>query len=249
MTPSKRIVVGLLAPLAALALLARQGLTVRRTALRLPEALGPDLTHAADSGEPLNLYVIGDSVAAAVGLDDHRGSIAGRLGELLAASGPVRRRVLATSGFKASETTSAIEGRLADADVVVISIGVNDTKDLHSRRRWRLDLTTLLDSVTTQAPDARVVLLGLPPMEKFPALPRALGLALGWRARRMDRVGREVAARYPNVRRLELATADFGALDGAFARDGFHPSEISHSHYASRIHALLVESVDAARGR
>lgn len=238
---AKLAALGAVPPVVGLALLARQGAAVRRTALRLPEALSPDHDHVGAGGETINLYVIGDSVAAAVGLEDHTTSIAGRLGDLLAESGPVRRRVLATSGFNASETTAAIEGRLSDAQVVVVSIGVNDTKDLHSRRRWRRDLTALLDSVTEQAPDARVVLLGLPPMEKFPALPRALGLALGWRARVMDRVGREVAAGYPNVRRIELATDDFGALEGAFARDGFHPSDVSHGHFAQKIHALLAE--------
>jgi lysophospholipase L1-like esterase len=228
-----------------MALLARQGASVRRTALRLPEALGPEHDHSSSSGEPLNLYVIGDSVAAAVGLDHHSGSLAGRLGDLLALEGPVRRRVLATSGFDAGQTRELVDGRLSDADVVVVSIGVNDTKNLHSRRRWRTDLGALLDSVTTQAPRARVVLLGIPPMERFPALPTALGLALGLRSRVMDRVGREVAARYPRVRRLDLPSGEFKVLADPFARDGFHPSEAMHQLFATRIHALLDEMTGA----
>lgn len=236
---SKLALAGLAFPVAGVAVLARQGATVRRTALRLPEALGPDHDHAIGSGEPLNLYVVGDSVAAAVGLDDHSVSLAGRLGEMLALEGPVRRRVLATSGFDAGQARELVEGKLADADVVVVSIGVNDTKNLHSRRRWRADLTALLDSVTAQAPQARVVLLGIPPMERFPALPTALGLALGLRSRLMDAVGREVAARYPNVRRLELPRSDFTVLEDPFARDGFHPSEAMHQLFADRIHSLL----------
>jgi len=229
----------LIAPPTGLALLAAQGIHVRRTALRLPEAAGPDREYAGAGGQPLNLYVIGDSVAAAVGLDDHAVSIAGRLAELLAADRPVRRTVLARSGFDAAAATEHIAGRLGEADLVIISIGVNDTTDLHSTRRWRGDLTKLLDSVTGQAPDARVVLLAIPPMEKFPALPRALGLALGARSRVMDRIGRAVAGRYPAVRRLELPRSGFEVVDDAFARDGFHPSEALHPAFATRIHTLL----------
>jgi len=238
---SKRVALALLAPPTGFALLAAQGMRVRRTALRLPEAACPEKEYSGAAGQPLNLYVVGDSVAAAVGLSDHAVSIAGRLAELLAADRPVRRTVLARSGFDAAETTRHIAGRLADADLVVISVGVNDTKDLHSTRRWRRDLTWLLDSVTGQAPGARVVLLAIPPMEKFPALPRALGLALGARSRAMDRIGRDVAGRYPAVRRLELPRSDFALVEDPFARDGFHPSEALHAAFATRIHTLLEE--------
>ncbi|HSV40909.1 MAG TPA: SGNH/GDSL hydrolase family protein [Nocardioidaceae bacterium] len=229
------------APPALLALLAVQGMQVRRTALRLPEALGPERDYAGADGEPLNLYVIGDSVAAAVGLDDHGTSVAGRLSELLSRTRPVRMRVLAVSGFNAVEATDHVAGQLGDADVVIVSIGVNDTKDLHSRRRWRGDLTRLLESVTSQAPDARVVLIGIPPMEVFPALPVPLGLALGLRSRQMDFIGRQVADRFPGVRRLELPRGGFEVVDDPFARDGFHPSASSHAVFAARIHALLEE--------
>lgn len=222
-------------------LVAVQGLRVRRTALRLPEALGPERDYRGTDGEPLNLYVVGDSVAAAVGLDDHDVSVAGRLAELLAQTRPVRMRVLARSGFNASEAAEHVAGRLADADVVVVSIGVNDTKDLHSARRWERDLDALLRDVTGQAPSARVILLGIPPMEVFPALPNPLGLVLGLRSRQMDRVGRRVAARFPAVRRLELPRGGFELVEDPFARDGFHPSASVHHFFATRIHELLEE--------
>jgi lysophospholipase L1-like esterase len=220
----------LLIPPAALGLVARQGVQVRRTALRLPDADG--LT--GHDGE-LSLYVIGDSVASGVGLEHHGESIAGRLAQLIGA----RYTVVAKSGDTASDTTDLVRGRLADADVIVLSIGVNDTKNLHSVRRWRQDLTALLDEVANQVPGVPVVLLGIPPMEVFPAMPRALGLAMGARARVMNRVGRAVALGYPTVRRLELTRRDL--TDGAFARDGFHPSALAHEDFARRIHALLKE--------
>ena len=185
--------------------------------------------------------MLGDSVASGVGVADHAETVAGRLGELLGEFRAVRWTVLAESGFTAAEVTAFASGRLADADVVVISVGVNDTKNLHSVRRWRRDLTALLTTVTTEAPAARVILLGLPPMETFPAMPRALGLALGARVRVMDRVGRSVAAQFPGVVRLELPRREFASLQDPFAADGFHPSAALHGVFAEQIHALLKE--------
>jgi lysophospholipase L1-like esterase len=221
------------------ALVAVQGVRLRRTALRLPNAAGVAGEHGSADGEPLNLVVIGDSVASGVGIDHHDETIAGRLADLLGHDRLVRRGVFAESGHTAADTCSLIDGRLADADVVVVSTGVNDTKNLHSVRRWRRDLTALLESVTTQAPSARVVLLGIPPMELFPAMPRALGLALGARSRLMDREGRRVVAGFPGVRRAEMRRRDFAGH--SFGRDGFHPSESSHAAIAARIHELLKE--------
>ncbi len=229
----------MLAPPALLGVIAVQGAHVRRTALRLPDALGETGEHGTSSGQPFHLVVVGDSVASGVGVGHHDDTIAGRLAELIGRTRAVRRTVIARSGYTAAEAVRLVDGEFHDADLVVVSIGVNDTKNLHSARRWRRDLTALLDSVTAQAPNAPVVLLGLPPMEVFPAMPRPLGLALGIRVRLMDRVGRQVAARYPAVVRLELPRSAFAGTSGAFADDGFHPSAASHSQFAARIHDLI----------
>ena len=227
-------------PAAVIGLVAAQGAHVRRTALRLPEAVDP-LGEHGDAGEPLHLVVIGDSVAAGVGIDHHGNTIAGRLADRLATDRRVRRTVVARSGHTARDIIDLVRGRLDDADVVVLSVGVNDTKNLHSAKRWRRDLTELLDVVTAEAPGVPVVLLGLPPMEVFPAMPRALGLALGARVRVMDRMARDVASSYPTVLRVPLRRTDFGTTVDAFAPDGFHPSATSHEAFANRIHELLKE--------
>ena len=59
---------------------------------------------------------------------------------------------------------------------------------------------------------------------------------MGARARRLDAIGRAVAARRPRVRRIEL-TLTQGA--GLFAADGFHPSALVHERLAVEIDQLL----------
>jgi lysophospholipase L1-like esterase len=227
-------------PAGVLGLVAVQGMHLRRTVLRLPEALDPTGSHG-EVGDPLHLLVIGDSVAAGVGVDHHGNTLAGRLADLLSVDRAVQRTVVARSGHTARDVTAMVTGRLGGAGVIVLSVGVNDTKNLHSAKRWRQDLTELLDVVSTEAPEAPVVLLGLPPMEVFPSMPRALGLTMGARARVMDRVAADVAATYPHVVRVPLRRADFGATPDPFARDGFHPSASAHAAFAERIHRLLKE--------
>ena len=49
----------------------------------------------------------------------------------------------------------------------------------------------LLDAILAAAPRARVCLLGIPPLDHFPAFPRPLADALGWRGRVFDAIGVE----------------------------------------------------------
>jgi lysophospholipase L1-like esterase len=224
---------------AAFPVLLTQGLRVRRTVLRLPDADGR--TGAVDGpGRPLRLVVVGDSVAAGVGVDHHRETLTGELARLLAVTGghAVSWEVVAKTGATAGEVAALVRGRpeVAAADVLLLSVGVNDTKNLHGDRRWRVELGDLLDSLARTAPKAQLIVLGLPPMEVFPSLPWPLSAILGARARRVDALAREVVAARPDVRRIEL---ELPADPTLFARDGFHPSAVVHAHLAEAALALL----------
>lgn len=211
-----------------------QGVLVRRRTPRLPEAANTAGTAGAGA-DVRRLVVIGDSLAAGVGLADHCESVAGLLAEQWARRDEVSVdwRVLAQGGLTAGEVAGLVDrDALADADVIVLSVGVNDTKDLHSRPRWERELGSLLDALLAAAPAAGVLLIAIPPMRAFPALPRPLADVLGARAARMDEVGRAVAAaRGPRVRRVDLPLPDD---EGLFAVDGFHPSAVIHAALAAR---------------
>lgn len=127
---------------------------------------------------------------------------------------------------------------LHDADLVFVSAGVNDVKGLHTVRRFRRELGTLLDAILTAAPRASVCLLGIPPLESFPALPRPLADVLGWRGRTFDAVG--AAAIAARVRALRIVTYEPLALE-MFAADGFHPSERLHAAFADAVMEVLAE--------
>lgn len=224
-----------------LGLIVVQGMTARRTIERLPEADGTDHTPGGSSEDLMHLVVVGDSVAAGVGIAHHRATVAGRLSTLLATDRGVRHTVIAKSGLTASGVRDLVDAHpeLATADVVIISVGVNDAKGLHSTRRWCRELDALLLSVTTTAPAARVILLGVPDMAMFKRLPRPLRTVLGVRSRALEKAGRRIVAQHPDVTEVPLNSPGFRSIEDAFASDGFHPSVAVHDAMAVEIHGLL----------
>jgi lysophospholipase L1-like esterase len=231
--------------LAFLPIVVLQGRRVRRRVERLPEATGTS-GRVGRGGDLLRVVVVGDSVAAGVGVREHRHSMAGRLADLLhlRSGRPVAWEVLARSGADAGGVAALVAGSqvVAGADVVAVSVGVNDVKNLRSDGSWRTGLRDLLAEIVRAAPGARVFLLGLPPVDRLPALPRPLADLLGARGRRLDRIGGLVAAEFPEVTRLEFTEDELAAVHEPFASDGFHPGAALHDVFAREISARLTTS-------
>lgn len=185
---------------------------------------------------------LGDSVTAGDGLRGPEETVTARLAARLGATWVVRARSGLTSRGIARLLDRAVAADdVAAADVVVVSVGVNDLTRLTPLPLWRRDLGALLARVTALS-SGRVVLLGMPPVRAFPRLPRPVAAVLGARAERMDRVGRDVARRY-GVLHLPLP-ARLLEPEGAFAADGFHPSARSHDVLARLVADLLADPAD-----
>ncbi|MBC6446903.1 GDSL-type esterase/lipase family protein [Actinokineospora xionganensis] len=227
-----------LAAAALLPVLAVQGLTLRRTIPRLPGAEGPT-TGTAGAGEPLRLAVLGESTAAGVGARTHDVGLAGRLAAALAGRGhAVSWQVSARIGADAHVTRTELAPALDPADVVVVVLGVNDVIEFHTAARWTRDLLRLL--IDLRARHGRTVLAGVPPMARFPALPRPLRSVLGLRAAELDAAAARIARRVPGVAHVPLPHE---LIDGdLFCVDRFHPSESGYALWADG----LADAVSAA---
>lgn len=208
-----------------------QGYRLARTLPRFADADG--VTGRVGSGpRRMRVIALGDSVAAGYAVGHHRSSVAGQLALRLAArySASVDWQACARTGATAGVARTLVSAEaLADADLVFVSIGVNDLKNLHSANRFRRELGALLDAVLSAAPRAQVCLLGIPPLDHFPAFPRPLADALGWRGRVFDRIG--VAAVGARERAFRIQTSEPLGPE-MFAGDGFHPSPTLHASFA-----------------
>jgi lysophospholipase L1-like esterase len=205
----------LLAPL-----LVWQGQRTRRTTPRLPEASGEQHGQYGDGEPARRLLVIGESTAAGVGVQHHQDGLASQLARRL------QQQSLHTiswhsHGINGIRLQALLENlktaELPDADVTLLSMGVNDTTGLTPRRRYREQLLTLAARLPKP-----LYLLSVPPMHRFTALPSPLRQLLGWRARQLDAVQQQLAQERPDdFIYLSYPPMDDPAL---LAEDGYHPS-------------------------
>ena len=232
----KRLVFCLSLPVAAL-----QGLRLRRNAIRLPEASGAR-GGVSGQGKELHLLALGDSIIAGVGTGSMASSLPVQFAQALAGirQCAVHWRVEGKNGADIADLLQGM-GRFSGdlkADVILISIGVNDVTGLSSARQWRTRLEQLVSGIRNRWPQARVIFAGLPPMGCFPAPPQPLRFVLGHRAATLDAIAAGVISAQPGM--LHIATHIDPHRD-QFCADGFHPSADSCAFWA----ALLAQKFEA----
>ena len=237
--------------LAGLPVLAVQGRWVRRKTPRLPEARGEWQGSSGSGSIVRNLYLLGESTIAGVGVDVMYKALAGQLANALSVeSGDrVHWQALGKNGLKCADTASELlvsfqrAQKNAAANLVVIALGVNDTTGLTSLRAWRHQIVRLLADIRSVT-DCPVVFAAIPPVHLFSALPQPLSTVLGARARLLDKVLQDVADAHPQVFHMDTV---FRFQPDYLAADGYHPSEKGYrlwgEQLARQIHAAgLVET-------
>lgn len=211
-----------------------QGYRLLRTIPRFDEAEGRTGT-VGTGARRMKVVALGDSVTAGYALDHHRASVAGQLARRLAEfhDATVQWQACAKSGATAGVALGLVDPAvLHDADLVFLSVGVNDLKNLHTASRFRREFEVLLDAVLAAAPDARVCLLGIPPLDHFPAFPHPLADALGWRGRAFNVISTAIIATRERAFRIDATEP---LAPEMFAADGFHPSPTLHAAFADAV--------------
>jgi lysophospholipase L1-like esterase len=220
-------------------LLLAQGSYVRYRTPVLPEPRGERMG-AFGSGPSLRLLVLGDSAAAGVGVEEQNDALLGQLVGRLAEYHNVQWHLIAQTGA----TTQSTHAHLANitkvfADVIVLSLGGNDVtsgvpiKDFVARQRALFSM--LKDKFDTRL----IIVSGLPPMHRFPALPQPLRWYLGRQAKAFDRELRKLVSETPGCIYLpQPADGDVSMM----ASDGFHPGAAVYSRWADLAASAIVHS-------
>lgn len=244
----------MLLPAAKLALapiLLLQGRRVRRDVQRLPEAAGAREAVLGEAGAVLRLLLVGDSATAGVGARHQGEALAGRLAQALLAAFPdgvarVHWRLVARSGASTAEALALLEADAAApagsgppfaADVAVLAVGVNDVTAQQPPGRWLQSMEAIARRLERAHGVSLVVVSGLPPMHRFPALPQPLRWYLGACARRYDRALRGWASGRPGTLFVPLPDLDDPAL---MAVDGFHPGPPGYQAWAAELAARIL---------
>lgn len=221
----------------------------RRNALRLPPAAGASSGMAGGhlAGRPLRVLLVGESTVVGVGVESLQDALAAQLARSLSErlSRPVGWRVCGENGIRLAGVLERLLPRaLAEpADLVLLVLGVNDTTGLSGRRHWQEGLRRLIG--LCRSASGRVVLVGVPPMRHFSALPWLLRQLLGWRAALLDGWGCQAASRHGALHVPARLTFEPHLLAG----DGYHPSRDGYRLWAEDLAEQCLASFPDLDGR
>ncbi len=212
-----------------------QAIWVRR---RTPRFRGPSGELRGQFGEEPTRRVVGvgDSIVAGVGANLAIETITAQLARHWheATGTSVEWVAYGKIGARSARIRPLVESLDKDDRValVLISAGVNDITGLTSTSKWLAELDALVMTLGQRFPSSRLALLGIPPLDVFPALPIPLRQVLGWRAAHYDQAARRYASSNP---RLHYVPIDSRPKPDEFSKDGFHPSVTSYAVLAREI--------------
>jgi lysophospholipase L1-like esterase len=179
---------------------------------------------------------VGDSIIAGVGANSVAETITAQLAQHWheATGTAVEWLACGKIGARSARIKPLVESLERDDRValVLISAGVNDITGLTSTSQWLADVDALVITLRQRFPNSRLALLGIPPLDVFPALPLPLRQVLGWRAAHYDRAARCYC---DSKAGLYYVPIDSRPEPDEFSSDGFHPSVASYAALAREI--------------
>lgn len=232
-------------------LLLRQAAQARR-AIGKPlgeQAPAGDKHYQKKRGDPVDLLVLGDSIAAGLGVDRARHTLGSRLARGIArdVGRSVRLRTAAVVGSESSMLAGQISGlpRSYRPDVAVVVVGGNDVTHRVPVAESVRHLAEAIDAL--RARGAEVVVGTCPDLGALRPVPQPLR-ALGSRASRQLAEAQRATALERGARVVSLAhvVGPFFITrpDEMFSLDRFHPS----AHGYKRTAKAMLPSVLAALG-
>ena len=250
-----------------------QGRKIKRDTVRLPEPNGErhgqvQLNSTTDTPKEhtqpmLNLMVVGDSAAAGVGSETQQEALVGNLIPILTQQSAINTHfsvlnwsLQATTGHTSFDILRRLYVMPAPnlpIDVMILSVGVNDTTSSVSVDKWQQQIENIITIVQRKFGVRELIFLSLPPMAQMPAIPAPLNNFVGAKASILDNTLQQVCAAHDGV--TYMAT-DFARMidehsNGTpidirvmFASDGFHPSSLMYGYWAQQLVELIVKLLD-----
>jgi len=197
----------------------------------------PELNLALDRpGDGPKVVWLGDSTAAGVGASSAAGALPSRVQDGLGRPG-ASLTVAAVSGARVADVLARQVPLVAGLhpDLVLISVGANDTIHMTGRTEFRRTYERLVRALPAGVP---VVLLGVPDMGSIARFAQPLRAIAGRRGRRLDGEVRRVAAAAGAVY-VDIAGSTGPAFRRDprryFAADDFHPSDAGYGLWADAV--------------
>jgi lysophospholipase L1-like esterase len=136
-----------------------------------------------------------------------------------------------------------------DPDMVLVCVGTNDVTHGTTLREARRQLRLLVDGLAEVAPDAKVIVSGLPPAETAVAFHRPLRDLIGLRALLFTRLYRAELSPH-GIAVFDIAKLTKSAFHGKhemFSADKFHPSSAGYAFLGTVYGRAVRDALEAAR--
>lgn len=247
-----------------------QGRKIKRDTVRLPEPNGErhgqvQLNDAIESlkeahKRTLNLMVVGDSAAAGVGSETQQEALVGNLIPVLTQQSAIQNQfdilnwsLQATTGhtsFDILRRLYVLPAPSQPVDVMVLSVGVNDTTSKVSVDKWQQQIESIIAIAQRKFGVRELIFLSLPPMAQMPAIPAPLSNFVGAKASILDKTLQQVCAAHDSVTYMAtdfprmIAEYSNGTpidIKVMFASDGFHPSSLMYGYWAQQLSELIIQ--------
>lgn len=215
-----------------------QGSKVKRDTVRLPEPEGErhgSVSLGSDENSVLpmlNLMLVGDSAAAGVGSQTQADALAGKLIPALQTQ-PSIQAMFSTLNWSLQATTGHtsfdILRRLyvlptpsQSVDVMVLSVGVNDTTSNVSSSQWQQQLEEIITIARRKFGVQTLIFLSLPLMEQMPALPVPLNSYVGIKAAHLDKALQQICS---DSKGVHYMATDWASMIADYSKGRDEPIE------------------------
>lgn len=213
-------------------LLLRQGRQVRRLFPKMPPAPGPG-DGALAGPDSLHVLGVGDSTVVGVGVNDTGLGLIPQFSQALHDhfGRGVSWRSVGESGATSKDVLAQFlaEAPGESANVVFVSLGANDAKDLKPLPATISRFERLTDALHAAHPEATMLFSSLPAFNQFPTLPQPLRGLLYAHSQAIERSLRPRIEARPYAL-MSPPPAQYS--EGFFAPDGFHPSITGYRDWA-----------------
>jgi len=225
-----------------------QALRVLLATPRLVPPQGESGRFGAVGPDALRIIGVGDSIIAGTGVRQLRDSLTAAYARLLHArtQRPVEWQVRGRNGATSASVLRELVPTVPTGDLYLISVGVNDVTRRVTPSAFGRNVARIHERLRETAPASAFLFAGVPPLERFPALPVPLNSLLGAQARDLQQAAADALAGRP---RTYCHFFPETVPPGDFARDGFHPAESAVLAWAGELLALTGQDEVASCSR
>ena len=222
----------------------------------MPDLPAPSDTRKEVENAKVHILSLGESSIASIGVDTQEDGLTGMLAQQIEKQYDTMAsyEIVAKSGYTAAMVNDELLSQIQSesADIIMIGLGANDTFKLSKPKKWRKDLTKMLNFLSKRFKNTPIVFINMPPITEFPVFDRMLKYFVSKQMLILRNELQRLIPSYPQVYYIpRKLTAEWfinrynlkGKRINDFYSDGVHPSKMTYDMWAREIFDFIQKNV------